>query len=113
MADLPVSYLFHAVTVRTRTGSGAAGPVFAAPVSVRCNRNATQKRVTTSAGTQVVSSAVLLTTFEGCDGVDPLDLFAEGSEVTWTGNGSGIVGDVGRADDGGSGAWQHVQVVIV
>ncbi|MGV8846376.1 hypothetical protein [Tessaracoccus sp.] len=111
MASLPKAFLFHAVTVTPRVGSGARGPASGAPVAVRGFRDDTETRVTTPAGTQMVSKATFYTTPEGCDGVDPMAIFLEGSDVVWTG-GSGIVQSAAPRDDGNSGAWQHVEVRI-
>lgn len=115
MADLPLSFLVHTVAVKTRSGSGAQGPVMAAPVSVQCYKEDIQQRVVTPAGTQMVTSATIYTTSEGCDGLDPLALFTEGSEVTWAAQRGGptIVATVTPADDGGIGAWQHTVVTVI
>lgn len=111
MADLPLSAQPHRVTVETRTGVTATGEVFAPGMPVRCFRDARRGTVLTIAGRQEVTTMTIYTTAEACGGRHPMDLFTEGSRVTWEA-GSGAVKAAWDRSDGGMGAWQHVEVAL-
>lgn len=53
------SLLKDSVQVSTYLGEGAYGPVYAPPVTVRCNLQAGRRLVRNQAGDEVVSEAVL------------------------------------------------------
>lgn len=53
------SLLKDTVTVETYSGDGAYGPVYAAPVTVRCNVDVTRHLVRNAGGDEVVSEATL------------------------------------------------------
>ena len=100
MADLPLEFQPHTITVQTRTGETGAGPTYAAAREARCMIDAKVRLVRNQLGDQVVSSTTLLTT------ADPA-WFTPGST---TDRGTVIIAST--RDDGGMGGWCHLEVAL-
>lgn len=101
MAILPLWLQRHTVTVETYTGTAGAGPTYAAGVSMRCMLDAKTKLFIAPDGTQALSAGTLYTSLAN-ETLLPLK-----SRV-----GGRTVAQVNRHDDGGIGAWQHLEVVL-
>lgn len=104
--DLPSFLLRHSVTVATRTGSGAYGDVFAAPVAVPClidDKRTLVRDIGT--GQQVVSSSTVYAQ------VDQAAAFTPGSQVTYNGRTATVI-TVNVADGGGLPTPDHVAVSL-
>lgn len=94
------SLLKDTVTVATRTGEGAYGPITAAAVEVVCQIDETRRLVRDSNGDEAVSEATLtlhprtrVLDAEGqiVDTVDPLEVFTPESPVTIGGRASRVL----------------------
>jgi hypothetical protein len=104
--DLPGWLLRHTVSVKTRTGSGPYGDVYAAPVTVACLvEDKTRFVRDPGTGQQVISSARLY------GRLDVAALFPPGSLVTVSGRETTVIStDVN--DGGGLPTPDHVAVSL-
>lgn len=106
MAEIPLRLLPHRVDVEPFTGAGARGDTYAAKVpSVRCMRDDRIQLVRTTTGEEVVSQTTLIMRLAQ----EPH--FPAGSKVTLPTRTATVIG-VARRDDGGLGAWQHLEVTL-
>lgn len=80
-----VRHMTSTATVRPLSGSGARGPVFAAPVPVPCWPEQSSKQVRTAGGDETTSSTRLW-----CEAAHEL-LFPIGSSVTFGGRTSEVI----------------------
>lgn len=104
MADIPLVLLPHTVTVETLTGQGAYGPIYDDAADVRVKVDDRIRLVRNLEGEQVVSSATVYAR------LSESHRFTPGSRVVIRGELTDVI-TVARHDDGGLGAWQHVEVV--
>ena len=102
MADLPIWLQPHQATVQPRLGATGTGPVYGTPFTFSCMRDSKTQLVLDEKGEQRTSTTTLYTTARATR-------FTLGALITWTG-GSGTVLAVHPRDDGGLGAWQHLEV---
>ncbi|GAA0638243.1 hypothetical protein GCM10010174_70120 [Kutzneria viridogrisea] len=104
MADIPAWLLRHTATIEPYEGTGAAGPIYGAPVTVRCFVDDVSRLVRSGDGTEAVSSATLY-----C----PLDTVAPAeSRVTVNGHRPATVFTTFRRDGGGLPTPDHLEVVL-
>jgi hypothetical protein len=104
--DLPSFLLRHSVTVKTRTGSGAYGDVFANPVAVlglMDDKRTLVRDINT--GQQVVSSSTFYAR------VDQAAVFTPGSLVSYNGRETTVI-TVNVNDGGGLPTPDHVAVSL-
>lgn len=101
MAHLPPWLQPHTVSVETYLGTSGTGHLYAAAVSMRCMLDGKTKLYTAADGSQALSAGSLYTTLAN-EALVPLK-----SRV-----GGRTVAQVNRHDDGGIGAWQHLEVVL-
>lgn len=106
MAEIPARYLVHEVQVKTFTGTGAYGAVHADPVTRACFVDEKRRLVRGSDGDEVVSEATLFARRAH------LADFREHSLVTLPTGRVATVITVADRNDGGMGAWQHVEVTL-
>lgn len=106
MADLPLALLPHTVQVETYLGSGAYGDMYAAPQPVRCKVDDVRQLVLSPSGDQIVSQSTLLAR------LSEQPKFTPKSKVTTPWGRAAVVIGVGVKDDGGMGAWQHIEVSL-
>lgn len=100
MADLPLEFQPHTVTVATLTGRTGKGDTFAAERTARCFADRKVRLVRNQHGDEVVSSTTLITT------ASP-DWFTVGSTTNL-----GTVITAVRRDDGDLGGWCHTEVAL-
>lgn len=103
MAELPIWLQPHQATVQPRLGATGTGPVYGTPFTFSCNRDSKTKLVLDEKGEERTSTTTLYTTAKA-------SRFTLGALVTWTNGGSGKVLAVHQHDDGGLGAWEHLEV---
>lgn len=93
------SALKDTVKVQTRSGGGSYGDTLADAVTVRCLVDETRRMVRDSSGQQVVSEATLTLhplsyahdAGDNVTGVNPMDVFTQGSEVEINGRSSEVL----------------------
>ena len=105
MADLPLWLQPHKVTVKPFLGSGPYGDVYGDPVEVRCFRDERRQIVRNANGDEVVSEVSIFTNLKHGE------TFKLDSRVEWDGRTDHVI-SVSRRDDGGLGAWQHLEVAL-
>lgn len=104
MAEIPDGFLVHEAEVQKYTGTGAHGDVFAAPVTIPCIIDSKRRLVRSLDGKEVISEATVLTKREH------LPLFEPRSRVRLNGGRVTHVITVADRNDGGMGAWQHLEI---
>lgn len=108
MADLPGWLLRHKITVEPLLGDGPYGEQYGPPVEVPCFLDRKRRLVRNANGDEVVSETTVYCPLDA-EGSFPTD-----SRVTLPGP-SGTVAYVISTqphDDGGLGAWQHLEVTM-
>jgi len=106
MVTLPAFWLQHQVTVEPYEGNSGHGPVFGAPVTVRCWLEKTTRMVRAADGNEVTSSAQFY-----CR-LDALDAKPE-SRVTLPSGRVTTVLTVARRDAGRLPLPEHLEVSLV
>lgn len=101
MADLPAWLQRHTVTVEAYQGTSGAGHVYAAGVAMRCMLDAKTKLYIGVDGVQTISAGSLFTNLAN-ETLIPLHSRVDGRTVA----------QVNRHDDGGIGAWSHLEIVL-
>ncbi|MFC8432255.1 hypothetical protein [Streptomyces sp. NPDC057253] len=104
--NLPASLLRHEVTVEPYEGDSAVGPLYGAPVTVRCFLEEKTRRVRAPDGREVVSSSTFY-----CR-LDAVDALPE-SRVSLPGGRQTTVIDQARHDGGGLPTPDHLEVQLV
>ena len=102
MADIPLVFLVHRVTVKPLTGTSSSGDVFGAEREMVCLREATSKLIRNPVGEEKLISSTLFTS--------PGETLREKDLVMFDGKPSRVV-EVLYHTDGGLGAWQHLEVL--
>lgn len=105
MAEIPKFLLRHTASVEPLIGSGAYGETYAAARPVQCFAEDKRQLVRNPAGDEVVSETTLY-----CRLVHDAD-FPLDSRVSVNGRVAYVL-RVARHDDGGLGAWQHLEVSL-
>lgn len=106
MAEIPLRYLVHEVTVETFQGSTAYGPQHAAPATRQALVDEKRQLVRDGNGQEVVSETRLfLRRVHAAD-------FAPESRVLLPSGRTSTVISVADRSDGGLGAWQHAEVTL-
>ena len=100
MADLPLEFQPHTITVNTRQGTTGAGPTYAAARDARCFIDRKIRLVRNQLGDEVVSSTTLITS-------TAVDWFTPGSTTD-----QGTVITAARFEDGDLGGWCHTEVAL-
>lgn len=107
MAEIPLALLPHVVAVEPFTGAGGYDDTYGPKVSgIRCFRDG---------NVQLTSDGQLADAVTVYCRLQHADKFLPQSRVTWTYAGQSVsarVEVVQPRDDGGLGAWQHLEVVV-
>jgi len=103
--QIPGYLLRHQVLVSPQIGEGATGDVYGGQVPVRCFQDDRRRLVRNPAGAEVVSEVTLYCRLRYAD------VFTTDAEVTLADGRKVHVMQASRRDDGGLGAWQHLEVV--
>ena len=104
MAEIPGLFLRHKVDVEPYEGTGAYGDQYLPLVAgVRCFKDDKRRLVRAASGEEVVSETTLYLR------LDQATRFVPGSLVTLPDRTSKVISCAHR-DDGGLGAWQHIEV---
>ena len=108
MADIPADLLVHPVDVEVPTTGDFYGPGYEPAVTVSCFASEKRRMVRDQSGAEVVAETTLTARLADAD------RFAIGARVTRHGGAPRPqhVISVSRHDDGGMGAWQHVEVAL-
>lgn len=101
--DLPLWLMPHTVSVEPLLGSGPYGDSYGPAVVVQCFREDRRQLVRNSEGDEILSETAVY-----CR-LDQVAKFPIGTRVTY-GTKVAYVQVVAELDDGGLGAWQHLQV---
>lgn len=108
MAEIPLRLLPHLVTAEPHEGTGAHGEVYGAAVpNLKCFVDEARRMITGSDGTEVVSEATLYTRLANENAFTIKGLVT----IPWDGRKREVIA-VRRRDDGGLGAWQHLEVAL-
>lgn len=102
MAHLPLWLQPHTVTVEPYQGTSGAGHKYGSAVQVRCMFDGKTKLTIGADGAQSLSAGSLFTNLAN------ESLVPVGSRVAGR-----TVQQVARHDDGGLGAWQHLEITLV
>lgn len=106
MAEIPAFLLRHTVDVDPFLGTGATGDLYAPTVpAVRCFRDDKRQLVRNNEGVEVVSETTLYLRLKHEDDFPP------SSRVTLPKRVATVISCTPR-DDGGLGAWQHLEVAL-
>lgn len=101
---VPLALLPHRISAEPYLGDGSEGPTFGPPVSNIPAR--VEGRIDVTADGQHTGSVKVYAR------LDRAHLLADGSRVTLPGGGIGRVQAFARHDDGGLGAWGHIEVTV-
>lgn len=93
----------HTVAVEPPAGDSSEGPTYGPPVVVRCR---VEGRIDVTGDGQHVGSVKVYTILRHRDKLLP------GARVTLPQGGAGIVSAAAAHEDGGLGAWEHLEVTI-
>jgi len=105
MAELPLLFQPHRVTVRTHQGNSGYGDTYSDPsAEIPCMRDEKRRLVRNAGGEETVAEVTLLLAREH------RDLFLLDSEVDLLDGRRCFVVATAVHDDGGMGAWQHLEV---
>lgn len=102
--NLPDAFLVHTVTVHPKAARTGTGTITGPDRTLRGLVQEKTRTVLNSDGTEVVSTATIVTA--PGSGVNP------GDHVTLPSGRKALVIAVQHANDGGMGAWQHDAVVL-
>lgn len=98
----------HTITAEPLEGTGAHGEIYGAAVpNIRCMIDEARRMITGADGTEVVSEAFIYTRLAQADKLTIKGLVT----IPWDGRKREIIA-VRRRDDGGLGAWQHLEVAL-
>lgn len=107
MAEIPVALLPHRIDVETNSGSSGYDETYDPPVvGIRCNRRGT---------VQLTADGDLIDPVTIVCRLDRAPILRPKSRVKWDSHAGPVVAyveAVAEHDDGGLGAWQHLEVVV-
>lgn len=112
MAEVPDGFLVHKATVQTYGGSGAYGDLYATPFTFPCLIDERRRLVRSLDGKEVISEATLIAKMAHLDRCTPKSVITlhteRESSTAWR---QTTIINASLRDDGGMGAWQHLEIV--